>query len=62
MSRESGMFGIFGKKKSQGKPWYERGGRAKPTRLPGSYKEWQPPAKEPPEPDTPAAKTGNPEG
>ena len=55
------MFGIFGKKKSKGKPWYERGGRPKPTRLPGSYKDWQPPVQESPEPYAPAARTGDPE-
>ena len=55
------MLGIFGKKKSKGKPWYERGGRPKPTRLPSSYKDWQPPVKEPPKTEAPAAKTGDPE-
>lgn len=60
MAREASMlFGIFGKKKSTGKLWYERGGYPKPTRLPGSYKEWQPPVKEPAKHDAPAAKTGN---
>ena len=55
------MFGIFGKKKPQGKPWLEKGGYPKPTKLPGSAKKWQPPVKPPPEPATPAAKTGDPE-
>ena len=55
------MLGIFGKKRPQGKPWLERGGYPKPTKLPGSYKDWQPPVKEPPEPYAPAAKTGDPE-
>ena len=55
------MLGIFGKKGPQGKPSYKRGGYSKPTRLPGSYKEWQPPVKEPPKPYAPAAKTGDPE-
>lgn len=43
--------------KTKGKPWLERGGYPKPTKLPSSEKEWQPPVKEPPEPATPAAKT-----
>ena len=55
------MLGIFGKKNPQGKPWLERGGYPKPTKLPGSYKEWQPPVKPPPEPYAPAAKAGDPE-
>ena len=55
------MLRLFGKKRPQGKPWYERGGRPKPTRLPGSYKEWQPPVQDPPEPYAPAVKTGDPE-
>ena len=55
------MLGIFGKKKSKGKPWHERGGRPKPTRLPSSYKDWQLPVKEPSNPEAPAAKSGDPE-
>ena len=45
----------------QGKPWLERGGYPKPTKLPGAAKKWQPPVKEPPKPEAPAAKTGDPE-
>lgn len=56
------MLGIFGKKKSKGKPWYQRGGRPKPKRSPGVAKMWQPPVKEPAKPEAPAAPTGNPEG
>ena len=55
------MFGLFGKNPKE-KPWLKRGGYPKPTRLPGSYKEWQPPVKEPAKPESPAAPTGNPEG
>ena len=55
------MLGIFGKKKPQSKPWLERGGYPKPTRLPGSYKDWQPPVKKPPGGEAPAANNGDPE-
>ena len=55
------MFGIFGKKRPQGKPSYRRGGYPKPKRLTGAVKKWQPPVPESPKPDTPAAKTGDPE-
>ena len=47
--------------KIQGKPWLERGGYPKPTKLPGAANKWQPPVKEPPKPEAPAAKTGDPE-
>ena len=55
------MFGIFGKKGPQGKPSYKRGGYSKPRRLPGSYKACPPSVEEPPKPEAPAAKTGDPE-
>lgn len=48
MAREASMlFGIFGKKKSSGRPSHRRGGYPKPKRLPGVAKKWQPPVKEP---------------
>lgn len=56
------LFGIFGKKKSSGRPSHRRGGYPKPKRLPGVAKKWQPPAKETAKQDTPAAQTGNTEG
>lgn len=57
------MFRLFGKKGPQGKPAHRRGGRPKPKRLtPGAVKKWQPPVKEPLEPDTLTVKAGHPEG
>ena len=55
------MLGIFGKKKPQSKPWLEKGGYPKPTKLPGAANKWRPPVPESPQPYAPAAKTGDPE-
>lgn len=54
------MFGLF-KKKPKEIPRHRRGGYPKPTRLPGAYKKWQPPAREPIKPEAVASERGNPE-
>ena len=48
--------------KIKGKPWLERGGYPKPTKLPSSEKKWRPPAKETSKEESPAAQNGKPEG
>ena len=47
--------------KIKGKPWLEKGGYPKPTKLPGAAKEWQPPVKKPPSKEEPAAETDSPQ-
>ena len=47
--------------KIKGKPWLERGGYPKPTKLPGAAKKWQPPVKEPAKPEAPVSRSDNPD-